>query len=90
MTSVQGPPAIRLSSLAGLNKGRVSSQANAVVQAAIEMTDTGAKTASAAAASAWLGSAASRRSTTAPVPASPVQHSYAERLMGSTHVDVRV
>ena len=42
-----------------------------MVQAAIEMIDIGANTASAAAASSCVGSAAISNSTTAPVPASP-------------------
>ena len=42
-----------------------------MVQAAMENTDIGANTASAAAASTWSGRAVISSTTTAPVPASP-------------------
>ena len=64
---------------------RVSTQAKAVVQSAIETIDIGANTASASAASSWVGRAASSSTTTAPVPASPCRRPMRERLARRAH-----
>ena len=57
--------------VSGSTSGRVRTQAKALVHPAIDTTDIGAKSASAAAASRRSGRAATSRSTTAPVPARP-------------------